>query len=142
MQKGTAVQFRDDDALKVDGFTADEQDQSLNCSLTKAEHPPEHATIGSPAVISISLIDAESNELVGTCVQDAETNEKDQDQSLGNVQTDHVNQGTCDSLQSMDVDYSGHAGNEHVDALQMPALSHRHGHQDCNWSAEQGQLRL
>jgi hypothetical protein len=104
VQEGTAVQFRDDDALKVDGFTADEQDQSLNCSLTKAEHPSEHATIGSPAVISISQIDAESNELLGTCAQDAETNEKDQDQSQGNVQTDHVNQGTCDSLQSMDVD--------------------------------------
>ena len=101
MQEATAVQFRDDDALKVDGVTADEQDQSLNCSLTKAEHPSEHATIGSPAVISISQIDAESNELLGTCAQDAETNEKDQDQSQGNV---HVNQGTCDSLQSMDVD--------------------------------------
>ena len=47
--------------------------------------------------MSISQIDAvESNQLLGTCIQDAETKEKDQDQS-----TDPP-QGT--SLQSMDVD--------------------------------------
>ena len=119
MQEAIAVQFRDD-ALKVDGFTADEQEQSLDCSLANAEHwhPSEHATVSSSAVKSISQIDAESNQLFGTCVQDAETNEKDQDQSQGNVQTDHVNQGTCDSLQSMDVDLPQDRNNTRREAKQ------------------------
>ena len=98
MQEAIGVQSRDD----VDGFAADEQGQSLNFSPMQAEHPSEHATVSSTAaVMSISRIDSDSSQLLNTRVEDAETKEKDQDQSQGNVQTD---QGTCDSLQSMDVD--------------------------------------
>ena len=62
----------------------------------------EHATTttttvrSTAAVMSISQIDAEFNQLLGTCIQDAETKEKDQDQSTDSPQ------GTL--LQSMDVD--------------------------------------
>jgi hypothetical protein len=77
----------------------------------KADHPSEHATVSS-----IAVIDAESNQLLGTCIQDAETKEKDQDQSQGNVQTDPVNQGTCGSLESMDVDLP--QGNTRLEAKQ------------------------
>ena len=68
--------------------------------------------------MSISQIDAEFNQLLGTCIQDAETKEKDQDQSQGNVQTDPVNQGTCGSLQSMDVDLPQNRNNTRREAKQ------------------------
>ena len=90
------AQYGDD---SVDGFTTEESQQSLNFSPTKEEHPSDHATASSSAAISLLQID-ESNQLLDDRIQDAETDEMAQDHTGGNA---HINQGTCDSLRSMDV---------------------------------------